>query len=193
MKAKTILILLLVFQSLSSFGQSNYFPLWTYHQNNINIHGISVGAGSLRMEPRQTNTNGLKIELIGAGLLVFFAGSDPLESVDSLFLRGYLISEKINGISFSSTGTVCECTTNGLNLGVMGNVNYKINGVNIAGLVNYTQIQNGSQFSLFGNYAGTINGLQIGLVNNAKRLKGFQIGLWNKNNKRSLPLINWSF
>ena len=119
--------------------------------------------------------------------------SNPIQDEDILFLTSTTVSEKINGISLSSTGTVCECTTNGINIGGIGNLNYKINGLNIAGLVNYTQIQNGMQLSLFGNYAGSINGLQIGLVNNAKRLKVFQIGLWNKNDKRSFPFINWSF
>ena len=108
------------------------------------------------MEPRLTNTNGLKIELIGAGLLVFFAGSDPLNDYDSLFLSGGQVSERIYGVSFSSKGTVCESITNGINIGGIGNINYKINGVNIAGLVNYTQIQNGLQLSIGNNYAGTI-------------------------------------
>jgi hypothetical protein len=36
-------------------------------------------------------------------------------------------------------------------------------------------------------------GLQIGFVNKTIKLKGFQIGLWNKNGERSLPLINWNF
>lgn len=38
-----------------------------------------------------------------------------------------------------------------------------------------------------------MKGVQIGLVNNAAKLRGFQIGLWNTNQKRSLPLFNWCF
>lgn len=36
-------------------------------------------------------------------------------------------------------------------------------------------------------------GVQIGAVNQAKKLKGIQFGLWNVNEKRSLPIFNWNF
>jgi hypothetical protein len=31
------------------------------------------------------------------------------------------------------------------------------------------------------------------MFNKTLDLRGIQIGLWNKNGKRSLPLINWQF
>jgi hypothetical protein len=36
-------------------------------------------------------------------------------------------------------------------------------------------------------------GVQIALFNSSMNFKGIQIGLWNKNQKRSLPFINWNF
>ncbi len=38
-----------------------------------------------------------------------------------------------------------------------------------------------------------MKGLQIGVVNKAKRLRGIQLGIWNINERRKLPLINWNF
>ena len=38
-----------------------------------------------------------------------------------------------------------------------------------------------------------MRGLQIGVVNKSKNLRGIQIGIWNVNQKRRLPLINWNF
>lgn len=73
---QTIIITTLLFLilTISSYGQvdkrKNYFPIWTYHQKNINIHGISLGIGTVRAEPRYTNTNGIKIELIGSGIAI---------------------------------------------------------------------------------------------------------------------------
>lgn len=36
-------------------------------------------------------------------------------------------------------------------------------------------------------------GLQIGIRNKSDNMKGIQIGLWNVNGKRKLPIINWNF
>jgi hypothetical protein len=38
-----------------------------------------------------------------------------------------------------------------------------------------------------------MSGLQIGIVNKSKNLRGIQIGIWNVNQKRKLPLLNWNF
>lgn len=46
--------------------QKNYFPIWTYHQKNVNIHGISVGA--FTEQENNSLTNGIKIEAIGLGI-----------------------------------------------------------------------------------------------------------------------------
>jgi len=61
---KTITTILFLILTIRSFGQvgkrKNYFPIWTFHQDSINIHGISVGLWSFNSEPRFTNTNGIK-------------------------------------------------------------------------------------------------------------------------------------
>lgn len=103
-----------------SYGQivktKNYFPIWTFHQDSINIHGISIGLWSLNNPPRFTNTNGIKFELIGIGMFLPLIPQSPIVNSDSAYLKLKIepLSEKINGLNLSTTGTVCHCLTNGL-------------------------------------------------------------------------------
>ena len=213
--------------TICSYGQEqeqnkNYFPIWTFHQKNINIHGISVGLASTNafasnIIEKNTNTNGIKLELIGWGILVPMI---PYEPDKATF--GNQRSERINGINLSASGTLCDCLTNGIVAGFIGQLIYQANGISFTMLVNYTHIQNGImassinvshamnglQFGLFGNHSSEVNGLQIALIRNnsektnglqigiyneSKNLKGIQIGIWNVNQKRKLPLLNWNF
>jgi len=227
MHKSTYLTFLFFVLASATFGQvakkKNYFPLWTYHQKNINIHGISVGIGSIRGEPRYTNTNGMKLEIIGAGLVVPLMPESPVADDDSSFefLSKEPVSEKINGITLSAGGTVCDCITNGISLGMVGQINYQVNGISgsffgvfsqvsngihAAGMFNQTYYLNGVQVALMnaagkskgiqlggGNIAHQTSGLQIGIYNKTEKLRGIQIGIWNKNEKRSWPLVNWNF
>ena len=184
--------------TINSYGQvekrKNYFPIWSFHQKNINIHGISIGIGTVRTGPRYTNTNGIKIEIIGAGIAIPLIPQSPVAKDDSSFiaLSKEPISERINGISLSATGTACDCITNGINIGFIGNINYQVNGLTASLLMNFAQKHNGLQFAMF-NEAYYMTGLQIGLFNKSDKSRGIQIGLWNINQKRKLPLINWNF
>lgn len=83
----------------------------------------------------------------------------------------------INGLDISATGSF-ESVTNGVTLSAVRNGHYIINGLTVAAM---------------GNSDYTCNGVQIALINSCKNLKGFQFGIWNKNQKRSLPFINWCF
>jgi hypothetical protein len=211
----------------SIFGQTkrNYFPIWTYHQKNVNIHGVSVGLGTASVNVRNVNTNGVKVELIGVGLLVFMILHSPIaqdrEEFDTLMKSP--ISERINGAVVSATGTVCDCTINGLTLGPLGQINRQVNGISLSVYMNFTQVVNGVQLGvgfnqvykmngvqiggLLSNSAYEMNGVQLGVENRAKeangvqmglfnkseRLNGIQIGLWNVNQERKLPFTKWNF
>ena len=196
------------------YGQNdNRFPIWTFHEKDVNIHGISVGLGSTIISERNTNTNGIKLELIGLGIFV------PLVPDIPTFEKQH--SERINGLSLSALGTVCDCLTNGVSVGGGGQINYQVNGISLSAMMNITQKQNGIMIATV-NYSHTMNGLQlgfnnngfeingvqvaltinetekmrglqIGIVNKSENFKGIQIGFWNVNQKRKLPLINWNF
>ncbi len=227
MKQTTFLIIFFLLCSNFLNGQieekKNYFPIWTFHQKNINIHGLSIGLASLGAIDKgqyQTNTNGIKIELIGLGILGAL-GPNPIARNDSSFseLAKIPFSEIINGISLSGTGTVCHSLTNGITAGLICQFNFQVNGISFSiinyaqkhnglqiawinncyymngvqfGILNYSSKTNGIQIGGFNNGLQTV-GLQIGLFNESNDLKGLQIGLWNVNQTRKLPLINWNF
>ncbi len=219
------LLLCLSFNQLSFAQKSkrkNYFPAWTYHKKDINIHGIAVGIGTISNDLRNTNTNGIKIEILGAGILVPLIPRSPVAETDSEFEKKATepISERINGISLSATGTVCDCITNGINTGLVGNINYQVNGITASAFMNFAKKHNGLQFAMFnesyyfnglqiglsnygakagglqvgvGNFGRETKGIQIGILNKTKKLRGLQFGIWNVNEKRKLPIINWQF
>lgn len=82
---------------------------------------------------------------------------------------------------------------NGLDINVTGSFESKTNGLTISLVMNKHYITNGLTFALIGNHDTKCNGIQIGLINSAVELKGLQFGLWNKNQKRNMPIINWNF
>jgi hypothetical protein len=197
--------------------------VYTFQKNNVIINGISVGLWSHSDEPRNTTSNGLRLEIPGIGILAPIMPRSPISESDSAHYYKSIepISEKINGVNLSLTGTVCNCSVNGITVGGMGQVIYKVNGISAAGLnivevhggvqmaifSNDTYILKGLQISFYGNstyylkgvQAGFLNigentkGLQIGIFNKSKITKGIQIGLWNVNEKRRMPFINWNF
>lgn len=228
MKESTnILIILFLILTISLYGQidkrKNYLPIWTFHQNNINIHGTSIGLWTFNSEPRHTNTNGIKIELIGIGILIPLIPRSPIIETDSAFIKltKEPLSERINGLNLSASGSACHCLTNGLTAGYIGQIHFQVNGLSTSLFMNFTQKHNGVMTALFndayymnglqigfsnngyktkglqigvlGNNADEMKGVQIGLFNKSKKLKGLQIGLWNVNQKRKLPLFNWNF
>jgi hypothetical protein len=198
---RDVLVLLFVVNSFFLISQNdtrqkkNRFLLWTYHHKNTQTHGLSVGLGSIPNKSRNVITNGVKIEAIGVGLFVALTPFSPISESKEMFdsLRKQTLSEQINGISLSLSGTACNCETNGITLGGWAHYNYRVNGVSGVLWVNFTEIIRGVQFSLLWNDSFETKGVQIGLVNRSKNLKGFQFGLWNINQKRKLPLINWNF
>jgi hypothetical protein len=227
MKISLTIIALCMAFSMPIFGQTkkNYFPIGTYHQENANIHGVSVGLWTWRSEPRNVKTNGIKMEIIGVGILVALIprSAIPDDRADFDTLMKAPISERVNGMVISATGTACDCKVNGLSLGGYGQINRQVNGISITSMFNFTQVLNGFQFSLFmnetykmnglqlggllsnnahemngvqvgvNNGAEDANGVQIGLINKSENLNGIQIGLWNVNQDRKMPLINWHF
>jgi len=102
-------------------------------------------------------------------------------------------SRKNNGISLAGVSNSIE-RGNGLFITPGGNEVYKGNGIMIGGIFgNGAHLFNGLQISTENYITGRGTGVQIGIFNKAKNFRGIQLGLWNKNDKRSLPIINWQF
>jgi hypothetical protein len=81
----------------------------------------------------------------------------------------------------------------GLDLNIGSSEIISVKGVSISGLYNVNTSIKGLAISGVCNLNKNCNGLEIALINNSIKLHGFQIGLWNKNQKRSLPIVNWCF
>ena len=190
------LLLLLLFTTSVVHGQHRRLrgPVWTFHEKNVNIYGVSVGLIS-RLWSGNTYTNGIKLELIGLGLAVPLIPRSPIAENDSAFweLQQEAVSEQINGVSLAASGTVCnDCVINGASVGFMGQIVRKVNGVSATFFMNFSQIHNGIQLA-FVNQAYRMRGLQIGLFNGSSDTRGIQIGLWNANERRRMPVVNWNF
>jgi hypothetical protein len=181
-------------------------PFGTFQTSNLTTYGLSIGIASGAKEITNNKTNGIRLELIGLGLLVPIIPQSPIISSDKE-LHPDSVSEEINGLNLSATGSVCNCRINGVSVGYVGEIVYQVNGFSATAIMNFVQVHygiqgaflysenykmNGLQISAFNNSTHT-KGLQIGLINSSTDLRGFQIGIWNKNGKRALPIVNWQF
>lgn len=94
--------------------------------------------------------------------------------------------ENFNGISIAPLGILAG-RQNGISVGLI-NANNDLNGL-VIGVYNQSEKLDGLQLGLV-NQSIKNHGLQIGIFNRSYS-KGFQIGIWNKNPKRTLPIFNW--
>ena len=94
--------------------------------------------------------------------------------------------KKFNGLSIAPLGTI-STIQNGVSIGLI-NANNNLNGISV-GVYNQSFNLKGLQLGIC-NISKSNNGIQIGIFNKSYS-KGFQLGLWNKNLKRSLPILNW--
>ncbi len=206
-KLLTISTILLIVKL--TYGQDNIVIkkkiIGTFHTKNQVINGFSFGFYSGMNNERNVKTNGFRIEVPGMGIISFMGNGFPSAS-KPFDLTNHIYSEVTNGLNIS-TGSWCDCNYNGLTIGLVGqygklgngfslaggwNIIDKQNGIQLAIISNRSYYMNGIQIAAF-NYAHNGVGVQIGIFNKSNNFKGLQLGLWNVNQKRKLPLINWSF
>ena len=209
---KGVILLVFLGSISSAYGQINKERniFWYIPSPDTRINGIAIGPmiQSLELDfdtNLNTVVNGISFEIIGLGLLLPIAPSSPIYDEDDEFYKDknnldslvksyshpkYLI----NGLAISPGGVAgYDVYVNGLNLSGLNTFTGKMNGVSLCLMFNISGVVNGVSIGGIGNNSIQTKGLQIGVFNKTKRLRGFQIGLWNVNNKRSLPLINWNF
>lgn len=215
-----LLTFVLALTSLTHCHAQTKWLLWSHHHfDTETVNGISLGVG--RFITKYADVNGVKIDIPGLGVFVPMGiGEDPYNPSyienDSITLSRYDNSKEsfvtlsdssvTNGLFLSLTGDVEYCV-NGVSLHPIGGRVELSNGMMLSGIMSFVTISNGWSASLFILSSGTtnglttslfhnstieLNGLQISLFNTSFRTKGVQIGLWNKNEKRSLPFINWN-
>ncbi|AXT20887.1 hypothetical protein D7030_11000 [Flavobacteriaceae bacterium AU392] len=119
-------------------------------------------------------------------------GSFELIDSHGITITGFLhYSRKNDGIAIAGISNHIE-RANGLIISTLGNEAYKSNGI-LIGFGNTVNYFNGLQLGGFNEIETKGVGVQIGVFNKAKNHRGIQLGLWNKNDKRSFPIINWNF
>ncbi|WP_341836964.1 hypothetical protein WJU16_03645 [Chitinophaga pollutisoli] len=200
-------LLMLAFLPTRAQHRPARFPLWTFHERNVRIYGISVGAYSLN-ENANTTTNGIRVEAPGAGLLLSLMPRAPWDTAHGTTPETFpedKFPQQANGINISALGGVCY-RVNGISIGGLTQINWRVNGISVSAMINACEVMNGIQYGTF-NVCETANGIQLGMgvrterlrgiqigfMNASKNTRGVQIGLWNENEKRKLPLINWNF
>ncbi len=109
-------------------------------------------------------------------------------------VRINLLGPAKNGYGLSITGLIgIYENMKGLSVSGFYNSFKSMDGLSFSGIVNYSE--RGRWISISGiiNESERFTGLQIAIFNKCTELEGIQIGLWNTNGKRSLPIINWQF
>jgi hypothetical protein len=180
--------------------------LWFLYSKAKTINGIGLSVNALSdTEPYlNTTVNGLNLQI---DPIMFMAASIALvhlidpefrnrysygeDSMRTDSIRGFLPHLVTNGVNIKFTSAVTE-KTNGLNIHLIDISDNSTNGMVIS-FAGKRNVVNGFAIAAFSNVDKTVRGVQMGLFNKVHRLKGFQLGLWNINQKRSMPLINWAF
>ncbi len=211
-------IITIIIATHNTYSQTNWIA-WSHHASDTEVvNGLSFGVGSYIS--KYSDVNGIKFDIPGLGVfLPMGLGEDPYNpghvQSDSLILSRYLDKkssiklyelpstnglylsltgdreELVNGISINPIGGLVE-VSNGLNInGIMG-FNTISNGLTISLFILSTGTLNGVSISLYSNSTVELNGVQIGLFNTSFKTSGLQIGLWNKNEMRTLPIVNWN-
>jgi len=184
--------------------------LWTFNTKDTKIFGLAVGYTTTQ-RIKNVNTNGIRFELLGLGILLPLIPDAPIAKNDSthhIYINAPY-SERINGLNLSPIGTGCDCKINGLNIYGAGSITRQINGISAGFIMNITEVQNGLQASIYFNWTynmtgiqaafigntnhGTVRGIQISAQNTTNELKGIQIGLYNKTKKiKGLQIGLWN-
>lgn len=148
---------------------------------------------NMEEDSETTIIKGLELEISPVAPLLFALTWAPVGFGDHSWRSETKNLETIKNISGVHLGLVnLEPTKiDGLEINVIS-LNSHCSGLSIAGM-NIVDEINGVSIGIIRNYSEKCDGVQVGLINETADLNGFQFGLWNKNNKRSLPFINWSF
>jgi hypothetical protein len=186
-----------------SSAQTNRYGIWFLPAKADNIYGIAIGPLGSDVVCSPTNTkhsHGINIQLVGQGIFApFYVFSEyfawhksSLVSIQQSYDDSLNFKRVVhNGVMLTGFGSFSE-HINGISISPWMSWNHVVNGINCNALVNSAHTVNGVTMGVYNSTYRT-NGIQIGLINQTSDLRGFQFGLWNTNNKRRLPLINWSF
>ncbi|MGE8511907.1 MAG: LA_2272 family surface repeat-containing protein [Chryseobacterium culicis] len=148
-------------------------------------------------KPKKVNGLGMGFNVMGIflpPLMLFTLQPDHWNlNNDYVILRREKMNT-INGLQLSLINME-PTVTNGLEINISSNVNtYAVtNGMSVSPFFNLHHEMKGVSVAPLANIGQKCRGIQIGLYNKCKDFRGIQIGGWNENGRRKLPLINWNF
>ncbi len=169
---------------------------WALPTRANKINGWALGLHTGQIFGRKLTINGLNTSAdVPAMFIGMMSSMDILQKVplgslaDSADADWY--TTKINGLSLSMGGLLRCSKINGITLNGGICFAYRTRGLVVSG--GYNNIHDFKGISICGlrNVSVKGRGIQIALINVCKNFKGLQVGLWNVNSKRKLPLINW--
>lgn len=163
---------------------------------SVSVDDYCVNMDSIRINGVHTNISPIQAFVGGTGVLMaLFQPKELLHAfrADTSTIDDLAIRHKLNGVSISLLEFGEEFSFQGVQITGLVNKVDKVNGLSVSTLISDNVHFNGVTISALHNRTNNGRGAQIALINNATRLRGVQIGLWNRIGKRSLPLINMSF
>mgnify|MGYP000559902163 CR=1 FL=1 len=142
-------------------------------EETVTVNGLHISTGGM-MDGKKLN---------GIGISMYHIAQET----NGISINGFNSNiGKMNGVQISWLNNSIE-KGNGLQLS-FSNGAEKFNGLQI-GLGNEIDSGSGIQIGIY-NSTNKLKGLQLGLINKSEN-RGFQIGFWNKNSKRTMPIINF--
>ncbi len=174
-------------------------PIWVSPSTATDVYGIMLNFWPNEFTSSYPNIYGMELNLNPIGIFVPFVllihslNSESHNFIDTnIDSIDFSVYKKIYGMQIG-TINLEPSFIYGLDINISGSFHSKVNGLTLSLIMNKHDIINGLTFAMMGNHDVQCRGIQIGLINSSKNLKGLQFGLWNKNQKRSLPIINWCF
>ncbi|HMG89832.1 MAG TPA: hypothetical protein VK589_07225 [Chryseolinea sp.] len=99
----------------------------------------------------------------------------------------------IKGVDLSAGGAFGPTEITGFYIGGVSTIVNKLDGFSLTGVHTIAHEMKGFSISGLRNQSRRARGVQIALFNSSLDFRGIQFGLWNKNQRRSLPFVNWNF
>jgi hypothetical protein len=145
-------------------------------------------------KPKKVNGLGMGFNFVGIFLPPLMLFNLQLPGSNDYVIIPREKMNTINGLQLSLINME-PTVTNGLEINVSSNVNtYAVtNGMSVSPFFNLHHEMKGISVAPLANIGKKCRGIQIGLYNKCDDFRGIQIGGWNENGKRKLPLINWNF
>ncbi|RXM37944.1 hypothetical protein BOQ62_19810 [Chryseobacterium sp. CH21] len=203
MKTRILLIAVLLFSSLVHASDSikvdslkPKFIAASPSKNVRNVNGLlfKYFDEEDHFKPKKVNGLGMGFNFVGIFLppLMLFNLQLPGNYDYIIVPRGKM--NTINGLQLSLINME-PTVTNGLEINISSNVNtYAVtNGISVSPFFNLHHEMKGVSVAPLANIGKKCRGIQIGLYNKCDDFTGIQIGGWNENGRRKLPLINWNF